>query len=92
MFYSFIMPEEYHLKLDPLIKEIVKLYIKYEKSEIKKGKTVSSHLKPIVYESVNKMLEYLDAERKTNSEMAQDLKIPANQKILNLLDKKTRFR
>ena len=92
MVYSSIMPKEYHLKLDPLVKEIVKFYIKFEKSEIVKGKTVASHLKPVVYERVNKMLDFFEVERDLNPKMAKDLQKPEYQKILNLLNMKRRIK
>ena len=92
MVYSSIMPKEYHLKLDPLVKEIVEFYIEYEKSEIVKGKTVASRLRPVVYEKVNTMLDFFEIERDLNPKMAKDLQKPGNQKILNLLEKKIRFR
>ena len=85
------MPREYHLKLNPVIKAIVKLYAKFDKSEIKKGKTVASHLKPLIHVEINKMLDFLNSERKRNPEMDKELKKPENSKILKFLEEKIRF-
>ena len=85
------MPKEYHLKLNPIIKDIVKLFAKYDKSEIKKGKTVASHLKPLIHDKINKMLDFLNSERETNSEIDKELKNSENSKILKLLNENIRF-
>jgi len=85
------MPKEYHLKLNPIIKDIVKLYAKFDKSEIKKGKTVASHLKPKIHEEINKMLDFLNSERKINPEIEKELKKSENNKILKFLEENIRF-
>ena len=85
------MPKEYHLKLNPIIKNIVKLYAKYDKNEIKKGKTVASHLKPLIYDEINKILDFLNSERKVNAAMEKELKRTENSKILKLLEENERF-
>ena len=85
------MTDEYHLKLNPIIKNIVKLYAKFDKSEIQKGKTVASHLKPIIHQEINKMLDFLDTERKENPEIEEELKKKNNIKIFSFLEKKIRF-
>ena len=85
------MPDEYHLKLNPIIKNIVKLYAKFDKSEIKKGRTVASHLKPVIHQEVNRMLDFLDLERKGNQEIEDELKKKENLKVLKLLEKNNRF-
>ena len=85
------MPGEYHLKLNPIIKQIVKLYVKYDNSEIKKGKTVASRLKPLIHAEVNRILDFLNSERRENTEMSDDLKKKENLKILKLLEEESRF-
>jgi len=85
------MAKKYHLKLDPLIKDIVKFFSKYDKSVIKPGKAASSYLKPSVHDKINSMLDFLDLERKTNEDIKKDLDDPENKKILRLLDENIRF-
>ena len=86
-----VMPKEYHLKLNPVIKAIARLYAKYDKSEIKKGKTAASHLKPLIHAEINRMLNFLDSERKDNPEIEKELKKAENSKIIKFLDEKIRF-
>lgn len=77
--------------MNPIIKEIVKLYAKYDKNEIKKGKTVASHLKPVIHAKVNKMLDFLNSERKENVDLNNELIRKENIKILKLLEEESRF-
>jgi hypothetical protein len=85
------MPEEYHLKLNPIIKQIVKLYAKYDKNELKKGKTVASRLKPLIHAEVNRILDFLNSERSENTEMSEELQKKENLRILKLLEEDSRF-
>lgn len=86
------MPEEYHLKLNPIIKQIVKFFADYDKSELKKGKTASSYLKPIIYAEINRMLDILNKERRVNAKLREDLKRDENKRILKFLDEDIRFK
>ena len=86
------MPKEYHLKLNPIIKQIVKFFAEYDKSELKKGKTASSYLKPVIYSEINRMLNVLDKEREANPKLREELKRDENKKILKFLDENIRFK
>ena len=86
------MPKEYHLKLNPFIKQIVKFFAEYDKSELKKGKTASSYLKPIIYAEINRMLDILDKERESNAKLREDLRRDENKRILKFLDEDIRFK
>lgn len=70
---------------------IVKIFADYDESEIKKGKTVISHLRPGIYDTVNEMLDYLNEKRKVNLKLEQELKSDKFEKVLQFLEKNIRY-
>ena len=85
------MPKKYHLKLDPVIKQIAKIYADYDDSEVNKGKTAISRLKPVIHAEVNKMLDFLEQKRSKDTELSKDLEKEENARILKFLNDNIRF-
>ena len=85
------MPKKYHLKLDLVIKQIAKIYADYDDSEVEKGKTAISRLKPVIHAEVNKMLDFLEQKRNENKNLSQELEKEENARILKFLNDNIRF-
>lgn len=89
--YLIKMPDAFHINLDPTIKLIAKIFANYDESEIKKGKSGISQLRPIIYDAVNKMLDFLNEKRKVDLELEQELKNEKYIKVLQILEKNIRY-
>ncbi|HEA70399.1 hypothetical protein LCGC14_0930810 [marine sediment metagenome] len=60
------MTKDYTLKLEDLVKKIVDAYNEIDIFPIKYNAT-SKRLKPVIYKEVNRMLDFLEKEKKDNN-------------------------
>ncbi len=86
------MPEKYDLKLNPMIKKIVDLYLIINPDPLSQLKFASDHLRLVIHEEVNRILDYLQSERKKNPKIEELLKKKENSEILKALEKESRFK
>ncbi len=83
------MSKKYDLKLNYVIKLIVDLY--NESDPLGKHNTASSYIKPLIYKEINKLLDYLDEERKKNRKLEGLLKEERFKEVLEILELKKRY-
>jgi predicted DNA-binding protein len=83
------MGKKYNLKLSPIIKKIVDLYIDF--APINRGNTAAAYLRPAIHETVNRMLDFLKDELEHNEDLQKALKKEENKEIANLIDLDQRF-
>ena len=83
------MDSRYTIKLSSVIRQILEIYMRFD--PLKHHNTVSAYLKPVIYDKVNKILDYLESKMEENEELKEELNKKENENILYLIKEKERF-
>ena len=86
------MPEKYDLKLNPIIKKIIDLYLIINPDPLSQRRFASDHLRLLIHGEVNRILDYLNTEKENNPKVKEILQKKEYKEVLKALETNSRFK